>query len=126
MCRRLIPVLAVLAPVAVPSQVGAASTACKIATPAITSAHISGSNITVNWTIHGTSSAACGRVMILVSARSLSNVVPAITAGSVPLHSKGGATHLKVRYPARFTPPYEADVSLFGRTNSPIARAPVR
>jgi hypothetical protein len=127
MYLRLVPLAATLALVAAPSNVGAASTACKVATPRITSAHISGPIITVKWTIEGTSSAACGRVLILVSARSLSNVVPAITAGTVPLRETSGTTKLRpIRFPARFSPPYEAEVSLFSRANSPIARARVR
>ena len=109
----------------------APASACGMPQVKVVSARRVGRGITVRWAVAGRPPAACGRVAILVTARSLTAAMPAMgardsrTGSEVLLRDLSGTTAISDII-GPIMPPYEADVSLFSERGERIeARGPV-
>jgi hypothetical protein len=105
--------------------------ACRMPQPRVVAAKRVGRTITVQWSVSARPPAACGRVGLLITARSLTGDMPALPArgtngGGVELGSTSGTAKL-IDIVGPIMPPYEADVSLFSqhggeaRANAPVS-----
>jgi hypothetical protein len=117
-----------------PTSSGSAAPAvgggCRLPRPRVVAARRVGRVISVQWAVSERPPASCGRVGLLVTARSLT-----ASMGALPERGSNGGTKLlgalagtarMIDIVGPIMPPYEADISLFGERGGRVeARAPV-